>query len=474
MQANKVLVAMLMTAGLMSNPANAAVDPEKLVQAYEKLLQRVEQLEAANKKMEAALEQAKSAESASAQAEEMAERVEDIESKIVVLNKPRKVESALEGITAGASLTMVGQSALSGTTSGKDESRTNYRADAEVTLPAGNIGKAEGELFAHFRIGQGNGLGFMPPTLSNTANSTVFSLSNGDEAAVLLAQAWYELEVPLGESELEIVAGKIDPFGFFDQNDIADDESTAFLNNAFVHNPLLDSGGDMDVDAYGFAPGLIMSYRNNSQSPGYWRATVGMFSSGEDSSFDTELTHPFVIGQIEAGSSTLFGREGVYRLYAWNRGRATPYANEFDASHESHSGWGLSANQQVAEHVSVFVRYGHSLEGEMRFDQALTIGAEIGGAHWGREEDRLGLAVGWANTTKTFRAAAPVLDADSDGVADFGYAPGGAESQLEIYYAWKANEYLELSPDFQWIRNPGGDSSRSDITVVGLRATVSY
>jgi carbohydrate-selective porin OprB len=201
---------------------------------------------------------------------------------------------------------------------------------------------------------------------------------------------------------------------------------------------------------------------------------VGVFSSGEDSSFDTDLTHPFVIGQIEAGGHYLLDRPGVYRLYAWNRGRAAPYANESDASRESHSGWGVSANQQIAEHVTVFGRYGYLFEGKVRFDQAMTVGAEIGGAYWGREQDRLGLAAGWLDTSKPFRADAPDLDADGDGTADFGYSPNGAESQFEIYYAWKLNEHLELTPDFQWIVNPGGDDSAEDIAIVGLRAKASF
>jgi hypothetical protein len=65
--------------------------------------------------------------------------------------------------------------------------------------------------------------------------------------------------------------------------------------------------------------------------------------------------------RMEAGGSHLFGRNGVYRLYAWNRGRASPYANESDPTTENHSGWGLSVNQEVAGHVTVFGRYGHSI-----------------------------------------------------------------------------------------------------------------
>lgn len=463
-------IAALLSSMIIGLPAQAETGTEQVLQELRRLNERVAQLEADNRRLKDELATSQGV----AREREIVSRLVDVERQVGNHDKKTRLLDAVEGVSAGASLIMVGQTALSGTIGGKEESRVNYRADAEIELPAGSIGDAQGELFAHFRMGQGNGLGFMPPMLTSTTNSTAFALSNGDETAVLLAQAWYELEMRVGESELELYVGKIDPFGHFDQNDIADDESAAFINNVFVHNPLLDSGGDIDVDAFGFAPALILSLRDNSQSPDYWKASVGVFSSGQGGSWDSDLSRPFIIGQIEAGSDAFFGMEGVYRLYAWDRGRATPFANEFDTATARHSGWGLSLNQQVDEHVSVFARYGHSLEGRMRFDKALTLGAEIGGSYWGREDDRIGLAAGWADTTKAFRAAAPVLDADSDGVADFGYAPDGAEQQYEIYYAWKANDYLELSPDFQWIRNPGGDTTGADVAVIGLRATVSY
>lgn len=388
--------------------------------------------------------------------------------------------AALEGLSVDASLLVVGQRALRGTVHGKDETRTNLRADIELGLPAGNIGAAEGELFAHLRLGEGNGLRWLPPTYTGTANSTTFDLDNGNDDAAMLAQIWYGLKVPLGGAEqdarrsLEVNIGKIDPFAFFDQNDVADDESAAFMNNVFVHNPLLDSGGDMDVDAHGFAPGLRIAYRNESPERGYWQASLAAFSPGEDSTFDVGTARPFVIGQIEAGGQFLSGLAGAYRLYAWSRERATPYANELDSSINHHSGWGVSANQQVGEQVTLFGRYGHSTEGRMRFDRALTLGAEIGGGGWGREDDRFGLAAGWLDTSSAFRATAPTLDADGDGTADFGYLPARAEKQFEVYYAWRVNAHLELSSDLQWIIDPGGDAAAGTIAILGLRAKAVY
>jgi hypothetical protein len=78
----------------------------------------------------------------------------------------------------------------------------------------------------------------------------------------LLAQAWYQATIPLplggfkpaSKQSLEVTVGKMDPFVFFDQNAAAGDEARQFLNSVFVHNPLLDAGGDIGVDANGFAP----------------------------------------------------------------------------------------------------------------------------------------------------------------------------------------------------------------------------
>jgi hypothetical protein len=75
------------------------------------------------------------------------------------MQKQARTIESLEGITAGVSFTTVAQNASgSATTDGSSESQWNYRTDVSVSLPGGEIGSAEGKLFAHFRISQGDGL----------------------------------------------------------------------------------------------------------------------------------------------------------------------------------------------------------------------------------------------------------------------------------------------------------------------------
>jgi hypothetical protein len=391
----------------------------------------------------------------------------------------RQIES-LEGITVGASLTGVMQKVGAGhTASGAEEARANYRGDISVTLPGGEMGNADGKIFAHFRFGQGTGIGLRPTYTSGT-NTTAFQTSAGsDDSFGILAQAWYQLSIPLladglkanAREHLHLTAGKIDPFVFFDQNGAADDESAKFMNNAFVHNPLLDSGGDIRADAYGFAPGAIVKYESSRQKGGEWGLSLGMFGSGPGANFSGSLSMPFVIAQAETTARFNY-LPGNYRAYLWHnsRGRGATY----DQIERKHAGIGFSADQKVADDVTLFGRYGHQIKGQVRFDRALTLGAELAGSPWGRAADSLGLAFGALRTSANFRRDSLAIDADADGNADFGYQASGSEKQLELYYRYKLNSHVELTPDFQLIRQPGGNAAAPTVKVLGLRAKVGF
>ncbi|MBK7719967.1 MAG: hypothetical protein IPJ36_14880 [Simplicispira sp.] len=168
-----------------------------------------------------------------------------------------------------------------------------------VTLPGGDFGANKGKVFVHARFGQGDGLA-LRPTYTGTANSSTFSGTDPDDAQFTLAQAWYQLDVPLsqrGAHKAAFTVGKIDPFGFFDQNAIADDETRHFANKVFVHNPLLDSGGDIGADRFGFSPGAKAAYENSSDKslPGVRRWACLARAMGPTSA--PAPAKPFVLAQ---------------------------------------------------------------------------------------------------------------------------------------------------------------------------------
>jgi high affinity Mn2+ porin len=456
------LLAASLAAALSPALALAADDNAALRAELKRLAERVEALEKENRDMR---QQAAPA-AAPTQAGDAPEPAKAATAPVP--EAVTKLAKAFEGVEFAGSITGVVQKAdARGTATGKRESRHNYRGDLTLSLPIAASEDSEGKLFTHFRFGQGTGVA-LRPTYTSTTNTLAFQVGDvPDDSFGILAQAWYQLKLPLfrdsaGKSSdsLSLTVGKIDPFVFFDQNGIADDESTRFMNNVFVHNPLLDSGGDVGADKYGFTPGFIAKYENSRREGAEWGVSLGVFGSGPGANFSGSLSAPFVIGQVETAAS-IDELRGNYRAYFWTNGRAEGY----DGVVRRHSGLGASIDQKLTENLTLFSRLGVHGSGKVRFDRALTLGAELAGASWGRPDDAVGLAMGRLRTSSDYRRDSADID---------GYRASGYEDQAELFYRYKFNEAVELTPDFQWIRRPGGDASASDVRVWGLRAKIAF
>ncbi|MEZ5654165.1 MAG: carbohydrate porin [Burkholderiaceae bacterium] len=369
---------------------------------------------------------------------------------------------AIEGSLAATMQSVNG----AGSDDGSGQTRLGYRGDLGATVSVPGLRGGEGSINLHLRFGQGEGVATRT-TYTGAVNSLAFSSANGDSNAVgVLAQAYYETRFPVGEggTSLTLSVGKIDPFGFFDQNAIADDESAGFLNNVFVHNPLLDSGGDIGVDDYGFTPGLVVGLGGNATATRSWGLSAGVFGAGDAATFDASPRRPWLL--LQAESSRLGGDgepEGTWRLLFWHN----PKSEDLDGNVQTHGGWGLSADERVLDDLTLFARLGQRTQGVGPFDWAVTAGLEWQAGRWGREDDALGLAVGSLHTDKAYR------DFTADGSA-VGYAASGRENSFELFYRIGLGEGFHLTPSVQWVRRPGGDASAGDLRVIGLRASISF
>lgn len=178
----------------LSLPA-AADDISELKAELKRLAERLEAIEQHNRE----LEQSLASERISANEPELITRLKAVENQTLTMQKQARQIEALEGISVEASLTGVVQGVNgAGSSTGSRESRANYRGDISVALPGGEIGDIEGNIFAHLRIGQGNGLS-LRPTYTSTPNTTAFEVGStpADDSFGILAQAWYQLTVPL-------------------------------------------------------------------------------------------------------------------------------------------------------------------------------------------------------------------------------------------------------------------------------------
>lgn len=480
----------LLAAMLASTPAAAEVSQQELLDLIGRLNARLDAVEKRNAELErrvaghalaveardAAIEKGLASERLSENEPELTARLKGVEIQAANAQKAARVIEALEGISASMSLTTVAQKPLGSATPAN--SQLGYRGDISVDLPLGNLGNASSKFFAHFRLGQNAGLNILPTYAVPNAAAFPALATRPEDSAPILAQAWLQTDIPLplgghapnSREKLELNFGKIDPFVFFDQNAAANDEARQFLNAAFVHNPLLDAGGDIGVDANGFAPGVRLAYLNHAAQQEPWQLSLGIFGAGPGASYARTFSSPLVIVQAETRQPLFTGDPGNYRIYYWRNGQAADYAG----NRAQHAGWGISADQRVDDAITLFGRYGRQRSGLVRFDRALTLGAEIGGSYWNRSGDALGLAAGRLRTSRAFSRDSAGIDADGDGTPDYGFSAGGGERIAELYYRYRINKHIELTPDLQYIATPGGNPAAAALRIAGLRLQLSY
>ncbi|HLA35115.1 MAG TPA: carbohydrate porin [Rhodocyclaceae bacterium] len=486
------LTAALVAAGL-SLPVLAGTNDEVLL---EKLAARLEKLEARNAELEKEVKALKSENDKIAQGlgsprlsedePDLTVRLKAVEKDTLNMKKAAKIAEGFEGVKVGASLATVIQHAngLPADTDGGG-SQLNYRADVSVELPLEPLGDIDHKLFAHLRLGQG--LGLNSPfsnlgNLANTPNALAFRASGAspDDSVAILGQAWYQAAIPLpflgfkpyARETLDLTFGKMDIFGFFDQNTVAGDESKQFLNSVFVHNPLLDAGRETGVDANGFQPGFIASYFNYVNKTEPWRLSVGVFGAGaRGANYQRSLSSPLLMVQAEKTLKLFDGLSGNYRIYGWNRSQGVDY----DATTNKHTGIGASVDQRIGDGVNLFARYGKLVKGELPFDRAVTVGAEFSGNYWSRGADSVGIAVAGLRSGTAYRTSTVTAWLD-DGLTRpaFSFVPQSTEKVAEVYYRYRLSPQFELSPSFQYLSNGGGNADAQAVKVFALRANIAY
>ncbi|MGV0006010.1 MAG: hypothetical protein ACNYPG_05225 [Candidatus Porifericomitaceae bacterium WSBS_2022_MAG_OTU9] len=304
-------------------------------------------------------------------------------------------------------------------------SHINFRGDLEWS---GQLGANPGQLLVHVRFGSGSGAD--EPAPLSPVNATVFT-GNDPGVRASLAQFRYGIDFILDDANMHLELGKMNPFVFFDQVDIADDEASEFLNLSFVNNPMLDSGGGIGVYADGGAPGIYLDY---APTDSFWHVAGAVFGAGEGARFRKPWQRPLYIGQFTVRD--LIAEGGQWQLLMWNNGQAS---NATGGGLGSHSGVGVAVNEPVSENVTLFGRYGTRISGRQTIRQALTVGGQL--RAWG--EDVVGIAIGLI-----------CGGADDD------------EQLAEVYYSLQLGQHVNISPNIQWF---GGLPAASPEFIAGLR-----
>lgn len=285
----------------------------------------------------------------------------------------------------------------------------------------------------------------------------------------------------------EVKAGKMTLTDDFDQNRYANNNRTQFLNYDFLFNTAWDYAADTRGYSYGLVTALVQPR---------WRLAFGVYmepNTANGATFDyidtrelgynLELTlKPGDRGMIVRVLSYINeARMGSYDA-ALVLGRATssvPDLLRVEKQGGTKYGFGMNFEQPLADdgETGIFGRIGwndgtHETWAYVESDRHASLGVQVSGEHWGRKEDRFGLAYGangLSSHHKNYLAAGGIGIILGDGRLNYGY-----EQVLEAYYRIQLGPYLQVSPDFQLIRNPGYNRDRGPAEVYSMRAHLSF
>ncbi len=288
-------------------------------------------------------------------------------------------------------------------------------------------------------------------------------------------------------SRIEIKLGRFAPTDDIDSNRYANNQRTQFLNYAFLYNTAWDYGSD----TRGYSNGIVVSLVQPS-----WRLTYGAY---QEPTTANGIRLDWDINKARSDNLELTLKSNklgtVLRLLAYyNQGRmgryrealaiatatsTTPDVIGDEKPGRTKYGFGINLEQPFADdgETGFFARGGWSDGHTSAFsytevDRHISAGAQVSGVHWKRRKDRFGIAFavhGLSTMHKRYLEAGGLGMLLGDGKLNY-----GLEQIFEVYYMLQLGRYLQISPDFQYIRNPGYNRDRGPVQVYSLRFHMSY
>jgi high affinity Mn2+ porin len=363
----------------------------------------------------------------------------------------RRVENLFDRVEVTVGVTGVLQGSVGAEEDFADEEDV-AAASASVDIELETQFNATWSAFLWLEAGSGGGIDFDLPFLV-PANEDA-----SDEESLGLSELWIEGNWRFwGRNWVRLRAGKIDACADLDANEIADDHTTQFLGSGFTCNPTF------------YAPandfGAVLEYS--------WHDLVTLQFSCVDSDSNDEdgVGHDhggklfddlFFTGGVML-SIKPFGMSGNYRAFVWYDDDEFAGVAADTPVGAPDVGFGFSADQRLAEWLTVFVRIGLADEDYYYVNRWASGGLQLSGSLWGRKQDAFGAAWGSAYLGDDFESELRAEDT----------LPGD-EHHWEFYYRWVMNPHMQLSPGLQLVDNPGGDDQHDTMAVFTLRLQVDF
>lgn len=278
-------------------------------------------------------------------------------------------------------------------------------------------------LFFDLEAGGGKGPDALIPNVSVLNADAGGGDGKGQNLTVL--EAWTEFKML--QDILTVTFGKLDPTNYFDNNLHANDETSQFISGVFVNNPVIPVGVN--------TPGI--RFRTTFVNRFYIQYGLFMADLQEENIMKNHLK------LLETGIKFFpeSGWEANLRVY----GHEHPLAG-------NGQGFGISYDQLIANHFTVFGRYGKNsdeLAEWLGIQEAWSGGIGFLQTILKRE---LKIGVAYAET-HTFETEHP-------------------EQMGEFYFSTQLNKWVFISPHIQWIKT--WYTGPEEHFLAGLRINLSY
>ena len=307
----------------------------------------------------------------------------------------------------------------------------------------------------------------------------------GGAARDTLARGMDQLPGVAGDGRLEITAGKFAVTDLFDVNRYANSTRWQFMNWALFNN----AAWDYAADTRGYSNGVAFNWVHPAwslraavmQMP--LRANGNIFDSSQRDAHGANVELEWHVPVTETVVRVLAydneARMGLYSEAIARAGNGVPDIAADDKSGRHKHGAGLILEQPIADggETGAFARIGWSDGAAESFvftesDRLVSGGVQLSGVHWGRGDDRVGLATAIDGIVKAHQ---DYLARGGEGfLLGDGGLTYGEEQVVEAFYRIQLGRYTQLSPDLQYIRNPGYNRDRGPATVVSMRLNVRY
>jgi len=303
-------------------------------------------------------------------------------------------------------------------------------------------------------------------------------------------------QIPGNEAarHLELKIGRMALPDDFDQNRYAGSARTEFLNWSLWAN----TAWDYAANTRGYTDGIVVGYVNPSWSLKYGIYRMPEVANGQTlvnslavaSGQNLQLTLSALpsgttvrlLGYLNTASMGLY-REALAIAAAQHR---TPDITANDVPGRQKHGVGINLEQPIADNgdTGAFLRWGWNDGKTESFaftevDQILSGGLQISGNHWRQHDDQLGLglvAEGLSSPHRDYLAAGGCGFLLCDGRLNYAH-----EQIVELYYrlqrVWPEEPgpvRWQISPDFQFIRNPGFNHDRGPVEFFAIRLHIEY